>query len=122
MKTKKTTQDTSWEIKDRTYLVKGTNQPLTLKIPSRHTTRHALLWYDNEKNEQREIRYATNQNSPFKDEQKGEATLGHIVFKDGALTVRKKEQSLQKILSLYHPLLNVKYKELDTIADAKDEQ
>ena len=47
MKTKKTTQDTSWEIKDRTYLVKGTNQPLTLKIPSRHTTRHALLWYDN---------------------------------------------------------------------------
>ncbi len=121
MKTKKTTQDTSWEIKDRTYLVKGTNQPLTLKIPSRHTTRHALLWYDNEKNEQREIRYATNQNSPFKDEQKGEATLGHIVFKDGALTVRKKEQSLQKILSLYHPLLNVKYKELDTIADAKDE-
>ena len=121
MKTKKTTQDTSWEIKDRTYLVKGANQPLTLKIPSRHTTRHALLWYDNEKNEQREIRYATNQNSPFKDEQKGEATLGHIVFKDGALTVRKKEQSLQKILSLYHPLLNVKYKELDTIADAKDE-
>jgi hypothetical protein len=121
MKTKKTTQDTSWEIKDRTYLVKGTNQPLTLKIPSRHTTRHALLWYDNEKNEQRELRYATNQNSPFKDEQKGEATLGHIVFKDGALTVRKKEQSLQKILSLYHPLLNVKYKELDTIADAKDE-
>ncbi len=121
MKTKKTTQDTSWEIKDRTYLVKGTNQPLTLKIPSRHTTRHALLWYDNEKNEQREIRYATNQNSPFKDEQKGEATLGHIVFKDGSLTVRKKEQSLQKILSLYHPLLNVKYKELDTIADAKDE-
>tara|TARA_X000001382_G_scaffold128282_1_gene117623 strand:+ start:1366 stop:2130 length:765 start_codon:yes stop_codon:yes gene_type:complete len=121
MKTKKTTQDTSWEIKDRTYLVKGTNQPLTLKIPSRHTTRHALLWYDNEKNEQREIRYATNQNSPFKDEQKGEATLGHIVFKDGALTVRKKEQSLQKILSLYHPLLNVKYKELDTVEDAKDE-
>jgi len=121
MKTKKTTQDTSWEIKDRTYLVKGTNQPLTLKIPSRHTTRHALLWYDNEKNEQREIRYATNQNSPFKDEQKGEATLGHIVFKDGALTVTKKEQSLQKILSLYHPLLNVKYKELDTVEDAKDE-
>ena len=121
MKTKKTTQDTSWEIKDRTYLVKGTNQPLTLKIPSRHTTRHALLWYDNEKNEQREIRYATNQNSPFKDEQKGEATLGHIVFKDGSLTVRKKEQSLQKILSLYHPLLNVKYKELDTVEDAKDE-
>jgi len=121
MKTKKISRDKSWEIKDRTYLVTGKNQPLTLKIPSRHTTRHALLWYDNEKNEQREIRYATNQNSPFKDEQKGEATLGHIIFKDGALTVKKKDQSLQKILSLYHPLLNIKYRELDTVEDAKDE-
>ena len=64
MKTKKTTQDTSWEIKDRTYLVKGTNQPLTLKIPSRHTTRHALLWYDNEKNEQRET--SKNLQKPLK--------------------------------------------------------
>jgi len=121
MKTKKITQQNSWEIKDRTYLVTGVSQPLTLKIPSRHTTRHALLWFDESKSEQRELRYATNQNSPFKDEQKGEATLGHILFKDGALTVKKTNQSLQKILSLYHPLRNVKYRELDIISDAKDE-
>ena len=30
------------------------------------------MWYDPKTREQREIRYATNQNSPFKDEQKGE--------------------------------------------------
>ena len=121
MKTKTISQPESWEIKDRTYLVKGINQPLTLKIPSRHTTKHSLLWFDEKLNEQREIRYATNQNSPFKDEQKGEATLGHIIFKDGSLTVKKKEQALQKILSLYHPLKGNKYNELNVIEDAKDE-
>ncbi len=121
MKNNKESQGNSWEIKDRTYLIKGENQPLTLKIPSRHTTRHSLLWFDEKRSEQREIRYATNQNSPFKDEQKGEATLGHIIFKDGALTVRKKDQALQKILSLYHPLRNIKYKELNVVEDAKDE-
>ena len=121
MTTKTKTQQQGWEIKDRTYLVKGINQPLTLKIPSRHTTKHSLLWFDEKLNEQREIRYATNQNSPFKDEQKGEATLGHIIFKDGSLTVKKKEQALQKILSLYHPLKGNKYNELNVIEDAKDE-
>ena len=39
-----------------------------------------------ETNTQREIRYATNMNSPcFMDEQKGEATLGHITFRDGTI-------------------------------------
>ena len=103
MKTKKTTQDTSWEIKDRTYLVKGTNQPLTLKIPSRHTTKVPLLWFDSKTNEQKELRYATNQNSPFVDEQKGEVTLGHVIFEEGMLFVPKEKQNLQKLLSLYHP-------------------
>jgi len=121
MKTKTITQQDGWEIKDRTYYVKGNNDPLTYKIPGRHTTRHALLWFDEKTNEQREIRYATNQNSPFKDEQKGEATLGHIVFRDGTLNVSKKNQPLQKILSLYHPLKNIKYTELNVVEDAKDD-
>ena len=121
MAKKQTVQDTSWEIKDRTYLTSGSNKPLTLKIPSRHSSRHALLYYDEKTNEQREIRYATNQNSPFKDEQKGEVTLGHIVFKDGSLFVPKRNQVLQKILSLYHPLKNKIYSELDQIEVAKDD-
>ena len=121
MAKKQATQDTSWEIKDRTYFLKGPHNPLTLKIHSKHTARHPLLWYDTEKNEQREVRYATNQNSPFKDEQAGEATLGHIRFKEGSLLVQKKDQALQKILSIYHPLLGVLYTEQDIIEEAKDD-
>ena len=34
----------SWEIKDRTYFLTGTNTPLTLTIPSRHTQDIALLF------------------------------------------------------------------------------
>jgi len=111
----------NWEVKDRTYVLTGDKTPLTYKIPSRHTARHALLWYDPKTREQREIRYATNQNSPFKDEQKGEATLGHIVFRDGALLVKKEKEALQKILSLYHPLKGSKYREVDEVVQAQDE-
>tara|TARA_B110000211_G_scaffold95400_1_gene111239 strand:+ start:403 stop:1236 length:834 start_codon:yes stop_codon:yes gene_type:complete len=109
-----------WEIKDRMYVVVG-QAPLTLTISSKHTSRHPLLWFDNEKGIQREIRYATNQNSPLIDEQKGEATLGHIMFKDGALYVKKEKQNLQKLLSLYHPLLGNKYYEHNPVAIAEDE-
>jgi len=121
MAKKQVVQDTSWEIKDRTYLTTGNQKPLTLKIPSRHSSRHPLLHYDDKKNEQRELRYATNQNSPFKDEQNGEVTLGHIVFKNGSLFVPKRNQVLQKILSLYHPLKNKIYRELDQVEIAKDD-
>ena len=121
MAKKQIVQDTSWEIKDRTYLTTGNQKPLTLKIPSRHSLRHALLHYDEKTNEQRELRYATNQNSPFKDEQNGEVTLGHIVFKNGSLFVPKRNQVLQKILSLYHPLKNKVYTELDQVEIAKDD-
>ena len=92
-KIKKSAVKNSWEVKDRTYVLTGPYSPLTYKIPSRHTTRHSLLWYDEKNKEQREIRYATNQNSPFKDEQKGEATLGHIIFRDGSLYVKKEDTS-----------------------------
>ena len=102
------------------YIVVG-QAPLTLTISSKHTSRHPLLWFDKEKGIQREIRYATNQNSPLIDEQKGEATLGHIMFKDGALYVKKEKQNLQKLLSLYHPLLGNKYYEHNPVAIAEDE-
>ena len=98
----------SWEIKDRVYFLKGNKSPLTLTIPGRHTRKHALLYFDIKSGKQREIRYATNQESPLVDEQKGECTMGHIRFLDGTLTVPKEKQNLQKLLSLYHPL-RVKY-------------
>jgi len=111
----------NWERKDRKYYLTNNLTPLTLTIPSKHTRKHALLWYDEELGKQREIRYATNQDSPFVDEQKGEVTLGHIVFNEGHLIVPKEKQNLQKLLSLYHPSLSKIYAEFDPVENANDE-
>ena len=110
-----------WEIKDRTYFVTGQYKPLTFRIPSKHSAKKPLLWYDESNQTTRELRFATNMNSPFKDEQNGEATLGTILFKDGALVVHKNQQALQKLLSLYHPMRNKRYKEFDSKIEAKNE-
>jgi len=110
-----------WEIKDRVYILTSKHTPLTFSIPSRHSKRFPLLWFDKELGEQLELRYATNQNSPLVKEQKGEVTLGHIIFKDGVLNVPKEKQNLQKLLSLYHPALNKKYREFDPVKIAVDD-
>ena len=111
----------SWEIKDRTYILKGSFTPLTLTLPSRHSARFPLLWFDEETGEQKELRYATNQNSPLVEEQKGESTLGHVMFKNGTLFVPKQKQNLQKLLSIYHPALNGKYYEFSKVEKATDD-
>jgi hypothetical protein len=110
-----------WEIKPRTYIVKGRKQPLTLTIPGKHTRKSPLLYFDKDQSKQRELRYATNMNSPFIDEQKGEATLGHITFRDGVLTVPQENQILQKLLSKFHPLKDQKYYEFDSVEEAEDD-
>ncbi len=61
-----------WEIKDRRYVIRGDINPLTFTIKSRHTEKYPLLYFDTTTTTQRALRYATNQNSPFIDEQKGE--------------------------------------------------
>ena len=108
----------SWEVKDRIYFLKTKDSPLTLTIPSKHTKKHALLWFDPKNKKQRELRYATNQDSPIVDEQNGEVTMGHIVFKDGELRVPKEMKNLQQLLSLYHPLRERIYYEFSAIAVA----
>tara|TARA_R110002049_G_scaffold13189_1_gene57724 strand:- start:721 stop:1548 length:828 start_codon:yes stop_codon:yes gene_type:complete len=110
-----------WEVKPRTYIVKGNKQPLTLTIPGKHTRKSPLLYFDKDQAKQRELRYATNMNSPFTDEQKGEVTLGHITFRDGILSVPEENQILQKLLSLYHPLKDKKYFEFDSVEEAEDD-
>jgi len=110
-----------WEIKDRVYFLRGDKNPLTLTIPGKHTRKHALLYFDEKTGKQREIRYATNQNSPLVDEQKGEVTMGHIRFLKGTLTVSKSKQNLQKLLSLYHPLKGKLYEEFSAVEVAKDD-
>jgi len=111
----------SWEIKDRVYILKNSFSPLTFTLPSKHSNRYPLLWFDEKTGEQKEIRYATNQNSPLVEDQKGEATLGHIVFENGTLFVPKEKQNLQKLLSVYHPSLNKKYYEFNKVAVAETE-
>ena len=110
-----------WEVKDRIYFLVGNKSPLTLTIPGKHTRKHSLLYFDSAKQRQRELRYATNMSSPFVDEQNGEATLGHIMFRDGKLTVPANKVALQKLLSLYHPLKNKMYYEFNSVEIAKDE-
>ena len=80
-----------------------------------------MLYFDSEQQKQRELRYATNQSSPFVDEQKGESTLGHIIFRDGSLSVKKNNIALQQLLSLYHPLKNKMYYEYSPVEVAKDD-
>jgi hypothetical protein len=114
-------EKTTWEVKDRNYYLTNDYSPLTYTLRSKHTRRFPLMYFDNDKGHQRELRYATNMASPFVDEQTGLATLEHIVFENGTLFVPKEKQSLQKLLSLYHPDRNKRYKELDVVEIAEDE-
>ena len=111
----------AWEIKDRVYYLTGNKNPLTLTIPGKHTRKHALLYFDAKTGKQKEIRYATNQDSPLVDDQKGEVTMGHIRFHDGTLQVPKEQQNLQKLLSIYHPLKGKLYQEFSAIEEAEDD-
>ena len=118
---KKEPQQPKWEIKDRLYILADGYSPLTYTLPCRHTSRYPLIWFDKTTGQQEEIRYATNQNSPLVSEQKGQVTLGHIVFEYGVLSVPKEKQNLQKLLSIYHPALNSKYMEFDPAIEAEDD-
>jgi len=110
-----------WDIRDRVYFLTGNKKPLVFTIPARHNARKPLLWFDEKQGIQRELRYATNMNSPFVDEQKGEATLGRIAFRDGQLFVPKQEVALQKLLSLYHPLKDQLYYEYNPVQESESE-
>lgn len=111
----------NWEIKDRTYIIADSHSPLTYTLQCKHTLRYPLLWFDKETGDQEELRYATNQNSPLVKDQKGQVTLGHVVFDNGILNVPKEKQNLQKLLSLYHPGLGIKYTEFDPTLEAEDD-
>ena len=105
---------TKWEMKDRTYVLKGSKTPITHMIPSSN-----IFWFDEEKGYERELKNTTNQKSPFVDEMLGgQHRMSHIVFEDGILIVPKQKQVLQKLLSLYHPLKDILYSEYNPVAEA----
>tara|TARA_R100001480_G_scaffold66730_1_gene78399 strand:+ start:25 stop:786 length:762 start_codon:yes stop_codon:yes gene_type:complete len=120
METKeKKTPEVKWEYKNRTYFLKN-KAPLTYTLPSKHSNRYPLVWFDPELGYERELRYATNQKSIFVDEQKGQVTLSHIVFKDGMLYVPKEKRNLQEFLGK-HPHFNIIFGEYDEVVEAEDQ-
>ena len=106
----------SWEIKDRVYYLKGNKRPLS------HTIKSAGIYYfDEEKGYERELKYCENQRTVFVDEMQGDQRLSHIIFRSGALFVPKNKQTLQKLLSLYHPHKDKLYYEWQPVKKAQND-
>ena len=115
-KSKVPAAEKGWEIKDRNYYLIGDNTPIMHMIRSKN-----VFWFDSETGHERELRATTNQKSPFVDQFSGNVGLMHIIFRDGALHVPKNKQTLQKLLSLYHPHKGKIYDEVDNVAKATDD-
>ncbi len=105
---------------DRIYKLKGDAAPLSYTIPSRNTRRYPLLWFDEENNLNKPLRYAINQKTPFEDEQDGNAIVEPIIFENGFLRVPKNNPVLQEFL-YYHPLNGRTFVEVDNEKDATKE-
>ena len=105
-----------WVVKDRTYTLKCGKKPLSYIVKSA-----GIYWFDEEKGYERELKYCSNQRTPFVDEMKGDQRLEHIIFRAGVLMVPKEKTVLQKLLSLYHPHRNKLYNEWKPEEEAKSE-
>tara|TARA_B100000131_G_scaffold194880_1_gene187428 strand:+ start:3460 stop:4236 length:777 start_codon:yes stop_codon:yes gene_type:complete len=106
----------NWEVKDRLYELVGDSTPIVHIIRSRN-----MYWFDEELGYEREMKYCKNQRTVFVEDMKGQQRLSHIVFRDGRLFVPKEEQTLQKLLSLYHPDRNKVYAEFNPVKEAEDD-
>tara|TARA_R100000278_G_scaffold18268_3_gene18088 strand:+ start:200 stop:937 length:738 start_codon:yes stop_codon:yes gene_type:complete len=106
------------EIKDRSYRLRNGVKPLSYTINSRHTRRKPLLHFDGQSS--RPLRYASNQKSPFQDEQDKSAVLEPVVFEDGMLFVPKENPVLQEFL-YYHPANGQIFEEINKEQDAQQE-
>lgn len=106
-------------VTDRVYkLLSGS--PISYTLPSRNNPRFPLMYWDEAKNVNRVLRYASNQKSPFEDEQDGNVILEPIVFEDGLLHVPKTNPVLQSFLH-YHPLNGIGFAEVDKEKEASED-
>ena len=104
---------------ERRYRLTAHAAPLTYILPTRHTRRSALLYFDEENNTNRALRYASNQKSPFEDEQDGNVIIEPVIFEDGYLTVKSTNPILQQFLDL-HPQKGVVFEEINEEKEAKE--
>tara|TARA_Y100000593_G_scaffold77012_1_gene142474 strand:- start:192 stop:1007 length:816 start_codon:yes stop_codon:yes gene_type:complete len=112
----KTVKKDSWVIEDKVYYLTKKKRPLSYMIKSA-----GVYYFDEEKGFERELKYCENQITPFVDEMKGDQRLSHIIFRNGALHVPRNKQTLQKLLSLYHPDRDQLFFEYKPVKEAEDE-
>lgn len=121
---KQVTQEISeenFEVKDRIYILKGNETPISFMLRSKHSAGKPLLYFDKVNKRNRAMRWADNQSSIFLDEQDGYAVSTPIIFENGKLYTRKEQVELQKLLSIYHPDNGVIYFEYDAEEKAMEE-
>ena len=105
-----------WEIKSRLYILKYDKTPLSYAIKT-----SGINYFDEKAGYERELKYTSNQKTCFVDEMKGEQRLEHIIFRNGSLFVPKNKVVLQKFLSLYHPMKDRLFEEVNKVANAVNE-
>ena len=101
--------------KDKLYNLTINATPIAFKLKSKN-----ILWFDEEKGYERELKYCENQKTIFVDEMEGPQRLAHITFRDGILYVPKEKQILQKFLE-YHPDNGIRFKEEDPAKEAEND-
>ena len=88
-----TSKKDTWEIKDRFYLLKGNDKPLSKLLKGCN-----IHWFDEEKGYERELKYCSNQRTCFVDEMVGDQRLEHIIFRNGVLNVPKQNCSSKTVI------------------------
>lgn len=92
-----------WTTKARTYMLVGEAAPPLRQIRTKHTYSNHLLYWDETNKENREMRYAANAKSPFKDEQAEKGIrVEHIYLREGFLFTAREDVLLQQFLAI-HP-------------------
>jgi hypothetical protein len=100
-------------------MLRSKKSPVSFILQSRDTPTKRLLYFDEKSGRNRSLRYASNQTSPFQDEQDDNAILEAIVFEDGILQVSDKNPVLYEFLKL-HPENGDVFFEWDPAKDAEE--
>lgn len=103
----------------KTFLLKDNRSPVSFILQSRDTQTKRLLHFDEKLKKNRSLRYASNQTSPFQDEQDDNAILEAIVFEDGVLHVQDTNPVLYEFLKL-HPDNGTIFYEWDPEKEAEE--